>query len=399
MTERRSPVARGLRMAAAGFVVLIVGIWIGGHASWLPAPLRSNVLADKQAQLVHQVLDEIQADYYKPVDRGKLVNSGLSAMISSLHDPFSHYFSPTTYKSLFGAQHLTGIGIDVEQVSRGLQVIDVFSGYPAAKAGLQSGDLILKVGSTPLAGRSSDFAAGLIQGPAGTHVTITYLGGGRQHTVTIKRERIIVPIDTSRMINYRGKKLGYVQLTTFNQSGAGDYVRADVVQLLHQGAQGIILDLRGNGGGLISEAVKTASIFIPSGTIATIAGRNTPRQVFTATGHPVSSSIPVVVLVDGQTASASEIVTAALQDDHRALVVGTHTFGKGVFQDSFGLPGGGVLEIVAGYYYTPNGRNLGGGGVKQGAGVKPNIYATDNPSSPVDHQLRVALKTLANEVQ
>jgi carboxyl-terminal processing protease len=399
MPVRLSRVPRIFTLIVLILVVLVGGIWLGGHETWLPSPLRSSVAADKQASLVHQVLDDIQTDYFRKVNRTQLVNNGLSAMIASLHDPFSHYFSPAVYRSLFGVPHLNGIGVDVNQVPDGLEVIDVFTGYPAARAGLHPGDVIIKVGGTSLKGRSSAFASGLIRGNPGTHVVLTYLSGRHRHVVRLMREHIVVPITADRIITYHGVKLGYVELTTFDQSGAGDEVRADVTALLHQGARGIVLDLRGNGGGLISEAVKTASIFIPSGTIATIAGRNTPRQVFTATGNAISTKIPVVVLVDGQTASASEIVTAALQDDHRALVVGTHTFGKGVFQDSFGLPGGGVLEIVAGYYYTPNGRNLGGGGVKQGAGVKPNIYAAENPRSRVDHQLNVALKTLAAEVK
>jgi carboxyl-terminal processing protease len=399
MPARPSRGPRIAKLIAAGVVVLVVGVWVGGHASWLPSPLRGGVVADSQAQLVHQVLDDIQANYYKRVNRTQLVNSGLEAMITSLHDPFSHYFSPTVYKSLFGVQHLNGIGIDVGVAPHGLEVIDVYTGYPAARAGLEPGDVITKVGSTSLAGRSLTYAQRQILGPPGTRVVLTYTAGGQHHVVRITRAHIAVPIDTSRMITYRGVKVGYVELSTFDQPGAGDDVRADVEQLLHQGAQGIVLDLRGNGGGLISEAVKTASIFIPAGTIASIHGRNTPRQVFTATGNAISTKIPVVVLVDRETASASEIVTAALQDDHRALIVGTHTFGKGVFQDSFGVPGGGVLEIVAGYYYTPNGRNLGGGGVKEGAGVTPDVYVAANPRSLTDNQLNVALQKLAAEAK
>ena len=386
-------------MIATCVVVLLFGTWLGAHATWLPSPFRSSLAADHQASLVHQVLDDLHADYYRTVSRTQLTNSGLMAMIASLHDPFSHYFSPAEYKSLFGVPHLNGIGVDVVPAKQGLRVVDVFNGYPAARAGLLPGDLIIAVGPTSLAGRSSTFAQRLIRGPAGTRVVLTLLAGKHRRVLRITRAHIIVPVASDRTFTYHGTKLGYVQLTTFEQPGAGSEVRTDVNQVLHEGAKGIVLDLRENGGGLINEAIKTASIFIPSGTIVSIHGRNTPRQVFTATGGAISSKIPVVVLVDGQTASASEIVTAALQDYHRALVVGTHTFGKGVFQDSFGLPGGGVLEIVAGYYYTPDGRNLGGGGVKQGAGVKPNIYAAENPRSKADHQLAVALKTLAAEVR
>jgi carboxyl-terminal processing protease len=386
-------------LVAVGLALLVVGAFVGAHASWLPSPLGNSVVGDRQARLVHQVLDDIHAEYYRKVDRSQVANSGLAAMISSLHDPFSHFFSPAEYKRLFGAPHLNGIGVDVTQAKRGLRVVDVFKGYPAARAGLAPGDLITAVGSTLLAGRSAAFAQSLIRGRPGTQVVLTLLVGKQRRVLRITREHIVVPVAADRIIDHHGIKLGYVQLTTFDQPGAGDQVRSDIQQLIRQGARGIILDLRENGGGLINEAIKVASIFIPSGTITTIAGRNTPRQVFTATGHAISTKIPVVVLVDGQTASAAEIVTAALQDERRALVIGTHTFGKGVFQDSFGLPGGGVLEIVSGYYYTPNGRNLGGGGVRQGAGVKPNIHVVENPHSSADHQLQVALKTLAGEVR
>jgi carboxyl-terminal processing protease len=388
-----------LALIVVGLVLLLFGTWLGGHATWLPSPFSSGVVRDRQARLVNQVLDDIHSEYFRKVNATQLTNSGITAMIASLHDPFSHYFSPTEYKSLFSVPHLNGIGVDVVPAKLGLRVVDVFNGYPAARAGLLPGDLIIKVGSTLLEGHSASFAQGLIRGPAGSHVVLTILAGKHRRVLTITRQHIVVPVATDRTYTYHGIKLGYVQLTTFEQPGAGDQVRSDVQQVLHQGARGIILDLRENGGGLINEAIKTASVFIPSGTIVSIHGRNTPRQVFTATGGAISKNIPVVVLVDGQTASASEIVTAALQDYHRALVVGTHTFGKGVFQDSFGLPGGGVLEIVAGYYYTPNGRNLGGGGVKQGAGVKPNVYAAESPRSTTDHQLQVALKTLAAEVK
>jgi carboxyl-terminal processing protease len=275
----------------------------------------------------------------------------------------------------------------------------VFPGTPAARAGLTAGDVIVKVGSTTLTGHSADFDSALIRGRAGTQVVLTIVRGGHTIVLRIMRESFMLPVADDRLVTFHGIKLGYVQLTTFNQEGAGDQVRADVHQMLHQGARGITLDLRDNGGGLIQEAVNVASIFVPSGTIVSTAGRNSPRQVFTATGNAISTKIPLVVLVDRGTASASEIVTAALQDRHRALVVGTHTFGKGVFQEVQQLPNGGALDITAGYYYTPSGRNLGGGGVKQGAGVSPNIYAQSNPASSRDQALQVAERVLAGEVR
>ena len=142
--------------------------------------------------------------------------------------------------------------------------------------------------------------------------------------------------------------------------------------------RGIVFDLRANGGGLVEEARLIASLFIAHGTIVSTRGRTQPSETITATGDPIAPTIPMVVLVDHNTASSSEIVTAALQDHHRATVVGTHTFGKGVFQEEEPLSNGGALDITVGEYFTPDGRNLGGGGVKQGAGITPEVPLANN---------------------
>ena len=162
------------------------------------------------------------------------------------------------------------------------------------------------------------------------------------------------------------------------------------------GAQGIVFDLRDNGGGLVDEAQLIASIFVPGGTIVTTRGRTQPTYTLKAIGDAISPSVPVVVLVDANTASAAEIVTAALQDHRRATVVGTHTFGKGVYQEEQPLSNGGALDLTVGEYYTPDGRNLGGGGVKQGPGVTPEVLVHSGVDSP--HGLAVALATLLAKV-
>ncbi len=187
-------------------------------------------------------------------------------------------------------------------------------------------------------------------------------------------------------------------LTSFTQ-GAGAELRANVNKALHAGARGLILDLRENGGGLLDEGVNVASIFIPDGTIVSTDGRSQPRQVYTAKGNAISTSIPLVVLVDRGTASAAEIVTGALQDRGRATVVGTHTYGKGVFQEIEPLPNGGALDITVGEYFTPDGHNLGGGGVREGAGIKPNVYAIDNPHTQPDEALQVAERTVSAKLR
>jgi carboxyl-terminal processing protease len=396
--------SRGPRLgvlAAVAVVTLVVGLWFGGHPSWLPGPLRSAFVQQSSSdQIVDDVLGLLQRDYYRPVSRDQLVNKGLAAAVASLDDPYSHYFDPSDYQSFEDEDnpHLSGVGIDVETEPQGLRVVDVFQGSPAAKAGLGGGDVITSVGSTSLANRSANFSASLIKGRAGTRVTLTVQSGGHKRVVSLVRADITIPVASGRILKYHGKKIGAVQLTSFT-AGSGSEVRAQVDKVLHQGAQGLILDLRENGGGLLEEAVNVASIFIPDGTIVSTHGRSQPRQVYLAKGGAISTSIPLVVLVDHGTASAAEIVTGALQDRGRAKVVGTHTYGKGVFQEIEPLPNGGALDFTVGEYFTPNGRNLGGGGVRRGAGITPNIYAYTNLRSKADTALKVAERTVAAEIK
>ncbi len=204
------------------------------------------------------------------------------------------------------------------------------------------------------------------------------------------------PVVESETKSVNGVKLGVVALATFSP-GAHAEVREAVEHELHAGARGLVFDLRGNGGGLVEEAQLIASIFIPKGVIVTTRGRTQPTQVLVATGGAIPASIPMVVLVDRNTASSAEIVTAALQDHHRATVVGTHTFGKGVYQEEQPLSNGGALDITVGEFFTPNGRNLGGGGVRQGAGVIPEVLVPVGVDT--NHGLDVALDTLAAKVK
>jgi carboxyl-terminal processing protease len=400
MVSRRSRRPRFLVSLLVGLLVLLAGIWLGGHPSWLPSPLRSAFVDQGDDPLVNQVLNLLQQDYYRPLNRGQLVNKGLAGMVASLDDPYSHYYDPTAYQGFLNNDnpHLSGIGVDVFGETQGLSVQDVFPGSPAAQAGLRRGDLIIAVGDTSLAHRSSNFGSGLIKGAAGTRVTLTIRRGKRTITRTLVREEIVVPVASGTIVTYHGIKLGVLDLQQFVQ-GAGAELRTQVQDVLHEGARGLILDLRDNPGGLLNEAVNVASIFIPDGTIVSTAGRAQPRQVYVARGGAISTSIPMVVLVDRLTASAAEIVTGALKDRGRALVVGTHTYGKGVFQEIDPLPNGGALDFTVGEYFTPNGQNLGGGGVKEGAGITPNVYASTSSTSTVDTALQVAEKTVAGEVR
>jgi carboxyl-terminal processing protease len=376
---------------------LVLGIWIGGHASLVPSFLRGTLLDNSDGRLVHQAMDIITRDYYRKVSRSQLVNKGLAAAVASLNDPYSHYLDPTDYQH-FQTQsnpHVAGVGVDVFAVSQGLRVISVFPGTPADRAGVRPGDIIVAVGKTSLAGRGST-ATNLITGQQGTDVTLTVLSGSHRRTVTIRRANVLVT--SGGIVHYHGVKIGDLRLTSFTD-GSGDALRAQVKKVLHQGARALVLDLRDNPGGLLDQAVSVASMFIPDGTIVSTRGRSQPEQVYTASGHPISTHTPMVVLVDHGTASAAEIVTGALKDRGRAKVVGTRTYGKGVFQEIQQLTNGGALDITVGEYFTPNGQNLGGGGVREGRGIAPNIYALDNPHSTPDEALIVAERTVAAKLR
>jgi carboxyl-terminal processing protease len=398
--RRSSRTPRILKGLAIALVVLLIGVWLGGHPGWLPSSLRSTFEGNSNGQLVNQVLDMLSRDYYRPINRDQLVDKGLAAAIASLNDPYSHYYDPTAYRSFQNQDnpHLNGIGIDVQNVSTGLRVVDVFDDSPASRAGLSRGDVIVAVGSDSLANRSADFGSKLIRGSAGSKVTLTVLRGAKKRTITVTRADLVVPVSSGKVVDYHGTKIGDVGLTSFT-AGSGAEVRAQVNKVRRQGAKALILDLRENGGGLLDEAVNVASIFIPDGTIVSTDGRNQPRQVYVAKGGAISASIPMVVLVDRGTASAAEIVTGALQDRHRAKVVGTHTYGKGVFQEIQPLPNGGALDITVGEYFTPSGHNLGGGGVREGVGLRPDVYALDNPHTGPDEALDTAEKTVSAELR
>jgi carboxyl-terminal processing protease len=381
-------------------VLLAAGVWLGGHPDWMPSGLRSAFVNESGSRVMQDVISLIERDYYRKVNQNQLINKGVSAAVASLDDPYSHYFDPTDYRAFENDSnpHLSGIGVDVLPISGGLEVVGVFPGSPAARAGLAHGDKIVRVDRKSLSGHSVEYDSSLIRGKAGTRVTLTVMSGAHSRKLTITRQNIVIPVASGRIITDHGVKIGYVQLTSFTQ-GAGNELRSQVQHVLHLGARGLILDLRENGGGLLTEAVKVASIFIPDGTVVSTDGRSQPRQVYMALGNAIAKTQPMAVLVDRGTASAAEIVTAALKDQHRARVVGTRTYGKGVFQEIEPLPNGGALDFTVGEYFTPDGQNLGGGGVRRGAGVQPNVYAADNPHTHVDEALQAAERTVVGKLR
>jgi carboxyl-terminal processing protease len=399
---RNPSVRRGLAaLSAIALVVLglLAGIWLGGHPSNLPSALRGGFFESRSLMLVNQALNILTTRYYRPLDRSALVDEALSGMVVSLDDPYSHYLDPRAYRARNEERNqpeVGGIGITTVAESGGLRVVSVVENSPAAAAGLMAGDVIVKVGSTSLADQAENVGTDLIRGPIGTPVELTFLRGENRHVISLTRATIVVPVARRQMLDYHGVPIGHLTLTGFPE-GAGDKLRAQVQAALGDGAKALILDLRGNGGGLISEAINVASAFIPHGKIMSAEERGQAPRVYMARGDAIAAHVPLVVLVDHGTASASEIVTAALQDSGRAQVVGTETYGKGVFQVTERLVNGGALDLTVGKYFGPNGHNLGGGGARPGAGITPNVYAVDDPQTAPDEALAAAERTVAAE--
>jgi carboxyl-terminal processing protease len=376
----------------SALVALCAGLLLGGHPNLLPGPVR-DVFVDDTVATRAQIIHDVQKNFYKPVKESSLEQASLKAIVASLHDRYSEYFTPGEAKaftqSINGQFEGVGMTIDSSNTKKGLLVRMVFDGSPAKQAGITPGDLIVAVNGKTTLGKPADVSTGLIRGPAGTSVTlgVKHHGTAPMRSVRVERKKIDVPLVQSRIVKRGGKKLAVIRLFQFSK-GAHDQVRDAVKKAVGKGAQGIVLDLRGNPGGELVEGRDVPSLFIDKGLIVSTRGRHSPEQKLYATGDAIAPAIPLVVLVDHGSASAAEIAAGALRDDGRATVVGEKTFGKGVFQQVEQLQNGGLLKLTIGSYYLPKGENL------AGDGINPQVRAHDNPKTKRDEALPVALRAL-----
>jgi carboxyl-terminal processing protease len=397
--RRRPPVPRLVQLIAIAVLVLVVGVWVGGrHSSWLPGPVRSALVGDNDTAVVQEAIDRVHDTYYRQIPKSALADDAIAGVVAKLDDRFSNYFDPAEYKRFKQSQssEFSGVGLQVTQHPKGLRVQAVYDGSPAKRAGMRPGDVIVAADGHDLAGKTQEESVGLVKGPPGSEVRLTWVRGAQRITKTVTRSTVTVPVVASQLRADRSCKVGVVRLAQFS-SGAHAEVYAALRKLVGRGAKAFVLDLRDNGGGLVSEAQLIASAFLKNGPIVTTRGRAVRQQTLKATGDPVVPTAPMAVLVDGGTASASEIVTGALQDRGRAKVVGTETFGKGVFQEVLELSNGGALDITAGQYFTPKGRNLGGQGVKTGKGIIPDVKASDDPKTRKDEGLDEAVAVAGSQ--
>lgn len=391
---------RLVRLLLAAFAVLVVltaGIWLGGHPDNLPSAVSDN-LVDKQTRVLSEALSTVHDTYYREPSRSELADNAIAGMVEHLDDRFSTYFTPKEYAQFQREQRseFTGIGVLVTRHPLGLRVLRVYDDSPARRGGVKVGDVIVKADDHILKGLSQKRSSGYVTGPPGSAVTITVRRDGKNLRLRMTRATVSAGFTASRLVRRGNDRIGVVALSQFGPGAHADLYRS-LQRLKKRGATRYVLDLRDNGGGLVSEAQLVASAFLKDGTIVTTKGRAVPKTTLKATGDPILPDAPLVVLVNRNTASASEIVTGALQDRKRAEVVGTRTFGKGVFQEVIELSNGGALDITAGQYFTPSGRNLGGKGVHTGAGIAPDVKASDNLKTPRDEALDRAVAVVVSE--
>jgi carboxyl-terminal processing protease len=389
----------GVAVLVALVAVLCAGLWLGGHPAKLPSFAKEAFVAEPGG-LASEGAEVLEDNYYRRVGPIELGNSSLQGMVRELrrrhHDRFTEYFSPENLEG-FNQEiegHFSGIGLSVAPAKAGLTVVTVFPRSPAAAAGIEAGELIVTVEGKSIAGQTSDEATQKIKGPEGTQVTIGVRDPKTKKTrqETLTRAEVSLPNVSHQLEEVGGAKLGYVRLLSFSEDAA-EQLRNGVEKVEGEGAEGIVLDLRHNPGGLLEQAVLAASIFLPKDeVVVSTKSRTQGSSVHETVGGNLQKQ-PLVVLVDGGTASAAEILTAALADDAGATVVGTDTYGKGVFQEEHGLANGGALKMTVGEYFTPNGENL-----ARTNGIHPDVKVEFDPKAKQDNQKTRALQVLRGKV-
>lgn len=391
----RGAIAFGVALVA----FLVVGIWLGGHPSKLPGFAR-EAFTEEPTSLVAEASEIVQDNYFRKVGDTELGNASLQGMVRELRkrhdDRFSDYFSPESLEG-FNQQiegHFSGVGLSVIEVKKGLRVIKVFKGSPAEAGGVEAGDTIVSVEGESIAGLDSTESTQKIKGPEGTQVTVGIeTKNGKESEKTLTRANVVLPNVSSRVFTTDGKRIGYVRLLSFS-SEASRQLAHGIEKAKGEGAEGLVLDLRENPGGLLDEAVSSASLFLPEGEVVVSTKSRTKGDTERKSGSGKIVDVPFDVLIDRGTASAAEIMTAALQDDAGATVVGTRSYGKGVFQEEHDLANDGALKLTVGEYFTPNGKNL-----HRTGGIHPEVKVVDNPHTAVDEARQKALETVAARVE
>lgn len=312
------------------------------------------------ARLLDQVLNIVSSRFVDTVDAATLYEKAARGLIHELNDPYSVLLSPKELSS-FNAQtngRYAGIGMEIAKIQGFITVQRVFPHTPAEQAGVQEGDRINFVDTVNIRGWTVTQTSDALKGTPGSKVKVRFSRPGVPELIPITFTRAIINIPAVPYAIMLDGKIGYIPLLQFNES-AKDDIESAVARLSREGAKGLIIDLRGNPGGILDQSAGVSNLFLQKGQqISSIRGRNGEHQTFVATEDPAAPTIPLVLLTDGRSASASEIVAGALQDHDRALILGTTSFGKGLVQSVFPLDGGYALKMTTAKWYTPSGRSI-----------------------------------------
>ena len=385
-------------------LVLVFGAFAGGFVFARQSdPLRqliapSSTKADVGDQ-VDEVLDILNAEALNPPTETSATAGAVQGLLDSTGDEWAMYFDAQHFKYFQEgtAGEFGGIGVTLGEKDGHAYVVTVMPSTPAAKAGVKANDVFSAIDGVSRNKWTSDEVVKRVRGKVGTKVKVTVERGKQLKTFDITRATIKTPNIDSRML---GQDVGYIRLYSFS-AHAEDDMRKAIEALTKKGAKGFVVDLRDNPGGLLEQAVTTASLFIPSGVIVRVDGRDKPEEVHRATGN-VATSAPVVLLVNENSASASEIVGGALQDYARAKLVGQKTFGKGSVQTSEELSDGSAVKFTIAHYLTPKKRVIDGKGLTPDYTVKMNPdqqYVADfQKDLAKDKQLTKAVEVLKGEL-
>jgi carboxyl-terminal processing protease len=336
-----------------------------------PAPARHSSVIDEAEQ-------RIAAQSVRQVSTADLERAAVEGMLNALDDRWSAYYAPsdfTRFEQVLSGSY-SGVGVWVHRASDGsLRILSVQTDSPAAQAGLRPRDVLVRVGDEPAAGHSVADVVGRLRGDVGSAVTVQVRRGATVLTMRLHRAAVTADDVLATMVTPTVERLRVAAFTR----GVGRWMRAQVGKARAHHVTGLILDLRDDPGGLVDEAVETASAFLDGGPIVGYDQRGAAPRMLNALGHG-DTGIPLVVLVDGGTASAAEIVAAALQDRGRAVLLGSRTFGKGSVQAPTRLSDGSALELTVGHYLTPGGRSL------DGIGVAPDVLVPARAPAAVFEQ-------------
>lgn len=349
-----------------------------------------------------QVNTILQGKFDGDITADKQAQGAIAGMVASLGDPYTTYLTQEENQDLSDqlSGKLSGIGIEIGRKNDKLVVIAPIDATPAAKAGLRSGDVILAVDGADASSMTIEDAVKKIRGEKGTSVKLLIARGTESpQEITITRDDITVPSVTSELKN---GNIGYIKIRTFGQNTAND-VSTAAQNLVNQGAKAIILDVRDNPGGYLDAAVKISSNFIQNGTVVTEKSRHGEDKTFNASGNGAFTNIPVVVLVNNGSASASEILAGALHDNNRAVLVGEKTYGKGSVQEVvclgkeslLGACSGDALKVTVAHWFTPKGVNIS----KEGISPDQNVaFTTQDYNAGLDPQLQKALEVATQKI-